>query len=1266
MLFALGAQFEKDSNHLDESITDNIRCGFEAEFASEASRSTCGNYLEEHLKDRTGEVNVSDSYGASHNSTYQNWSVEFDSSIPTTSQYPNQVEIVSPIQGVEKTIADLSVVFDLIKEHGHTEQGTGLHMTFSIKDVNLRVDKFDHLKFLFLVGESYYAKFFGRVDYGYALEFLTVFKKKLVTYLEQVLDATITSSDCADFIKIHSSQPFASIVENIKTIGADADSYSKGLYALFLAYKDASSRLFDRYQSVNTQHLAENASRIEFRLPGGSGYEYKLEQCSRLMRVLANALWVSRAGMTQYDDYYAKKLTRLVLSAQAEARSIQAQDTAKHTYRIQTTQEGRNTVHQLMQFEKVRMHKPTATALASFVFSGNDVKHIDMYRDISGDAGEQFSELVKKFSEAQLWSIVGAVHCIDGHEAVCDGLDRPELDTLVLAIQIRPTLDFADIRSKDPQDWSIVSNIVDVIGQLSGKSRVWASAFALNYVVMSCLQFADGPYNLPDSDAAFKSVGQLVQWAKPVLSTKMLMYFKFWIWAKFDVALFEDLGGFDFFRSGEELKSLGSTQMRQRASLSYTVFKRMLSLARYRKICNSMPDELLTFFPASIATDLIHTGVISLKALSDPLRSNGLILVIDECLLAKDTHKETQEVLYLIYKTYGLSKFSELLAKWTTTHSELFSSGALVDLNSSNSLKDILSNLTESGIPDSAKSAISKAVATTVSTELRKTSAQTAVYSILLGIEAQPDLTLPDTLHILDSATESDLETFRSSSVVAFKLARAAGLLGRSGLKLPVNKALAKIYLKNPVWFSALAAVALTPSPNKFDRDSVWLFGIKPASFLRDLFANATELFPYIKRVISYVGHIDFCSLLQHIPVVDKQLAFGKGALDFLLKSLALGLMKYPWGNKSAFYGFPSYETRDYTGTLLPVLDYLAGQETKHRRTTIHLSDLNFIPPQFRYGETYEGTEPGPYFNLKVSRADVQNWRSSFTEKLNTKESFKYPIEKPASDSINQAERSLPPKVIYKAKHYSITGRYDLTKDEIKTFIDNASKADIILFLRTAFSDNVLQHVDAADFNTIREVASVSNNPDVWDAFYSFALSGSFPPISASVIDRWLLYVFSAFCEPPIPDTLYGVPYARALYDTLKIVSDPTNTACIPYSLLHTYEFALAIKDSNPDIYRLLMSEMTVKAIRQNVRKHVNKDLRGSSDAQIDTYNSRRMLQREIDDLLIIGDRTPLGDYMLNLLGRDKVASEVYKLHREHLADNTKPEPKYPWRSAFI
>jgi len=1268
MLFALGAQFEKDSNHLDESIVSNIRCGFEAEFASEVSYDTCGEYLEENLQDRTGAVIIAKSYGASHNSSYEDWSVESDSSIPTAIQYPNQVEIVSPIQDVEKTIDDLGVVFELIKSHGKTAQATGLHMTFSIKDVNLYEDKFDHLKFLFLVGESYYAKFFGRVAYGYALEFLTVFKQKLLAYLYQVDKVTITPSDCAEFVRIHASQPFAGFSENIKAVGED----NKGLYTLFAAYKEASANLSDRYQSVNTQHLTKDASRIEFRLPGGAGYENKFEQCSRLMRVLANALWVSRAGMTQYNDYYIKKLTRLVLAAQEEARSDKAtlnQTDTNRTFRIQTTQEGRNTVHQLMRFEKTRMQKPTATAVASFVFSGSDVKHIGVHRAINGDANEAFFDCVRKFSEAQLWSIAGAVHCIEGQEAVCDGLDRPELNTLVLAIQARPTLDFPDIRSNDPQDWSIVPRIVEKIGQLSGKSRVWASAFALNYVVMGCLQFAHNIGSFPTSDTEFKSIGQLVIWAKSALSPESLVYFKFWVWAKLDSNYdYSADNALDDLTSGFMLAHIGSTAVLKRTSMGYMSFGTVLSLARYRKLSNSLSKDILNVFPSTTNVSFIIKGIISLKAVSNPLDCAGLIVLLKDCIQSKPAVSECQSVLYIVYKTYGLTTFTELLFK-CTRQLATFDGSAAADGDSSYILEDILSPITSSDIPDSAKLDIEKAIATTVNSELRKGSEKISVYDILLEAESRDTLSIPDTLHILDSATESDLETFRSSSVVAFKLARAAWLLNRSGLKLPVNKALAVIYLKNPVWFGALAAVALIPNSNMYNHDYTWLFGIKPTAFLRDLFTKADTLFPYIKRTMSAASHIDFCSLLQHVPVVDKHLAFGKDALNFLLKSLALGLMKYPWDNKSVFYEFPSYETREYTGTLLPVLDYLAGQETKHRRTTIRLASLNFIPLDFRVGDAYEGTEPGPYFNLKVSRTDVQTWRSSFAEKLSEKEPFDYPVEKPVSDTgVVSEDKSVPPEVLYKVRKYSITDNYDLTREDVRSFIDNASKDDLLKFFTSIFADPALIYRDFVEFNSIRDTARVSTNPAVWQAIHEFVLGYSSVNRGVIAIADWLMYVFAAHrtdADETVPSTLYGASYSQVLYDTLTMVADGSNVAYIPYSLLSTYTFALALKDSNPDIYRMLTSNLAIKAIKQNVRKHVNTRLRTLPDAAIDTYNSKHVVSASITPILYTEDRTPLGDYLLQLVGRSKVASEVYKLHQEHQLDSTKPEPVYPWRSAF-
>ena len=308
MLEALAAQFDKDvAEGVPTAIT--VRCGFEAEFACRTSRKEMAAQLEAALGLRMGSFKVSNQYGASHDSNYTQWAIEDDTSIPTNSTYRIACEVISPIMDLEPMLSSMETVFNTIKHYGKTSQSqdgsTGLHITFSLKDINLKSVKFDPLKLLLLLGEHYWGQVFGRESAGYASQILSSIQSNLAAQLSES-GAQLTYADALNFVQ-------QSAESGIDSLKYDALSTS-GIIARAMMSSD-------RRRSINLAHLYDvGKSRVEFRLPGGENYEHKFDKMSAVARRFAYALWASCHELSdKYNDVYARKLWRIMRSAQDTA-----------------------------------------------------------------------------------------------------------------------------------------------------------------------------------------------------------------------------------------------------------------------------------------------------------------------------------------------------------------------------------------------------------------------------------------------------------------------------------------------------------------------------------------------------------------------------------------------------------------------------------------------------------------------------------------------------------------------------------------------------------------------------------------------------------------------------------------------------------------------------------------------------------------------------------------------------------------------------------
>lgn len=336
------AQFDKD---LSKNLSGlPVRCGFEAEFASTVTQSNLTGVLAAFLDNketntwhsdsegnerarlfRTGNIegiHFSNDYGASHSSGYTNWSVEYDSSVPTEGRYMHKVEIVSPIMSLPEMTSAMQSVFAMIKAPslrdksiplGKTGNETGLHLTFSIKDID--PDDIEPLKLALLLGEDHWGTVLGRSGSGWA--------KSTVSTLRSVLGGSLLKPDKArDFVDAYlsiqnqSSKVYTNLNDRFDKNAVEAARL------LATRYSEVSS---DKYRAINLSKRRKGI--VEFRLPGGEGYEHKFDTLKIVAERFAYAFYAS-THPEMYTEYYRLKLLKLV------TRILEKINTAKDTYDI--------------------------------------------------------------------------------------------------------------------------------------------------------------------------------------------------------------------------------------------------------------------------------------------------------------------------------------------------------------------------------------------------------------------------------------------------------------------------------------------------------------------------------------------------------------------------------------------------------------------------------------------------------------------------------------------------------------------------------------------------------------------------------------------------------------------------------------------------------------------------------------------------------------------------------------------------------------------
>jgi len=357
------SQFDRDLHSISSDWSKYkgpaVRCGFEAEMASALWWSDFADKLQLALGINRSSIVVSERYGASHDGDYRYWSVESDTSIQVDPEHQCQIEVVSPILGIDAMLGSLEKVCSLMatKQSGKalaiSNNSTGLHITFSLEDTNLT--KVNVAKLYLLLGEDYWRLVFGRNDTSYA-------KSVKPALLAMVAELSRSSG-------MKSMQQF------------DLDKF----------YQEMRSDDIGRYGTINISNIVSqkdfpDKQRIEFRLPGGAGYEHKFSLLARVARRFAYALYASTCDA--YDDVFALKLYKFL------DKYKEATHEDDHRVKAIANTHGFSLVDFPANMDQSRVR------LFSFIYTGSSLTHIEADNPAAGFSSEiesQIEALAEKY-----------------------------------------------------------------------------------------------------------------------------------------------------------------------------------------------------------------------------------------------------------------------------------------------------------------------------------------------------------------------------------------------------------------------------------------------------------------------------------------------------------------------------------------------------------------------------------------------------------------------------------------------------------------------------------------------------------------------------------------------------------------------------------------------------------------------------------------------------------------------------------------------------
>ena len=236
------------------------------------------DWVAEELYSETGiQAYASDSYHGTSRGRAQEqgrWIIEPDSSISTDESEDGGLEFVSPALEINTALEQMKQVLEFIREHGYTNESTGLHINISVPDFD--VDNLDYVKLAIFLGDKYVLEQFDRLSNHYC----DGAYKKIGGKISQM---------------------------KAPEIRAVMDKMKEGL--TLAASKIIHTGYTNKYTSINTKE-----GYIEFRSPGGNYLNDPVDKLTNTALRMALALRIA-TDETMYKQEYEKRLYKLLNDA---------------------------------------------------------------------------------------------------------------------------------------------------------------------------------------------------------------------------------------------------------------------------------------------------------------------------------------------------------------------------------------------------------------------------------------------------------------------------------------------------------------------------------------------------------------------------------------------------------------------------------------------------------------------------------------------------------------------------------------------------------------------------------------------------------------------------------------------------------------------------------------------------------------------------------------------------------------------------------------
>lgn len=1134
-----------------------------------------------------------------------------------------------------------------------TSKGSGLHLTMSVPGVDLSESGFSRNKFLLLLGEDYYARLFGRENYHYAADHLRVVCEKMADYLT-TNKVSITLDDCRSAL--------VNAVQLQAQFGSDLHYTSEVSSHLALLLMSATSAN-NRTNSVNTTKLSGSKSRIELRLPGGAGYENKLDACSRLIYLMANAITASLIGTNKYDEYVAKKLLRYILRAKG-AKGASSDTLANKKIKTSQSSDRGTTVYQTVVYGRSPVQGLVKAPVITVAFKG-DVLSTFTYTPTPYDDEEA---VVASFLEKAQLNDTQLLSLFEYNYANYIRISIGQ----VLDSDLKKALGIENTRASAYEGIPRLTQAVEACSQATQKTLL--ARFVLRYFLCGSADFVTTPYGttdtvLPAGDSNLRvTIGRLVQLAK--LGKNDLNFFKFYVFGKVPSDLtmlqLEKVPG----RGGERIPGT-----RIRSYLRADPILRPLA----PKLFNLLVEDYAS--PGVVALrDTVDTCLIPGVAKIGDISEGGIQRLRHALDSATSSTYNLHSIFRRVYEALGKSGFLKI---YSPILNEKLSAANATEPDSGLDVFNGFVKFAEGN--DEATLGLKALITEMVSKPNISMDANVTVSSILSLLDTAKPLTISQVVQIAESAADADIQPYKSDAVFATRLVISATCVTRRRIALKVNPVLAKEFKTNPVWSAALLAIAAGATHLGYGHP-YYLFGLKPEVFVKTALSHFPNNARYLRialdtvakhktssSLFSFPQKLDVNSFINSLPPLPLEVAFGKRMLDFLFQITAMKLAA-----SSPYYAFRGYRSMEtYTDVLPPLLDYLVGQTLKGKHL-IGITDVNYRPG------SADSSKLGPYSGYKISKEEAvrlqgllwsnsQGLTSDVPQAQVEPEVAPEPPERPDGTEIvtaTQVRQRANQRELVKFSEQFLQNHI-ITQDELIHLCLYGSARNIVSVL------DVLRDADAASgsayfytsqFSVILRRRDVKN-PALWYATKSIltlwdpsTYKRAFDIIAvtiASVLggiaeDQMALAAGATFAGAPV-DKVFAewAPIANKLgYAILQ--SSGKNQAIL--IILAAYRDGVA-----DAAFKALTSTRSISNMAKLLKKIAYYSKK--TDVQLESALSKNLksaakYEENIIKNVLLGSpkRSPLGDFVLRSIGRNAVAE---------LAQKNPNNVKYPWREAI-